>query len=773
MRYLLLFVLTILFSNIQSQENPKWSRYQSISPDGATIIFTYKGDLYKVASSGGNAQQLTFHTAHDFMAIWSPDGQQVAFASDRYGNFDIFRMSIDGGLATRLTFHSVDEKPYSFTRNGMNILFGAVRQDTKQHRQYPTSLQPELYSVSTNGGRVDQVFTLPAEYVQVSPDGNSIAYHDKKGYESEWRKHHTSSITRDLWIYNKINNSHKMITDHNAEDRQPIFSEDGQSISFLSEREGSFNVYKMNLSDTKNIEKLTNFSLHPVRFLSQGSGTLCFGYDGETYTMTGNGQPQKIAINIKTQDKNNIDKFISLGSGIEEMAISPNGKEIAFISRGEVFVTSVDKSFTKRITTTPERERFVTFSHDGESVIYSREKEGKWSIYQTKKTRNEEPFFFVATLLKEEVLVQSQNDNYIAEMSPDGKKIAYIEGRRSLKVMDLKSKNMITLLTPEELFHMRDGDKYFKWSPDSKWLLVDWGKSLSNSDVLLMAADGSKRVNLNESGYYDHSPKWVNDGKQMLWFSNRNGLKSYATSGRSQSDVYTMFFDQEAWDKYNLEEEDYKLIKQLKEAKEDQDKKENDKKNGEKNKKEDDEDKIKPLEFDWNRMKDRKTRLTIHSSRLGDAVLSKDGETLYYLARFEGKMNLWSTNLRTKETKLTLKLGAKSGGLEWDRKMENLYLLSDGKISKLDVDKGKKKSVKIKSEVPFDKNAERIAMFEHVWIRTKNIFYHSNFHGIDWNQMKVEYSKYLPYIGNSYEFAELLSEMLGEIECVSCRCKIQ
>ena len=111
---------------------------------------------------------------------------------------------------------------------------------------------------------------------------------------------------------------------------------------------------------------------------------------------------------------------------------------------------------------------------------------------------------------------------------------------------------------------MRDGDKYFTWSPDSKWLLVDWSLSLNNSDVLLMAADGSKRVNLNESGYYDSAPKWVNDGKQMIWFSNRDGLKSYATSGQSQSDVYSMFFTQEAWDEFNLSKEEYALQKEIK-----------------------------------------------------------------------------------------------------------------------------------------------------------------------------------------------------------------
>jgi len=507
--------------------------------------------------------------------------------------------------------------------------------------------------------------------------------------------------------------------------------------------------------------------LHPVRFLSFGGGTLCFGYDGEIYTMTSNSQPQKVNINIRTQEKSNADKYISVKGGIREMSISPDGKEIAFVARGEVFVTSVDHSYTKRLTNTPEQERFVRWSHDGKSVVYSSERDSKWSIYQSTKVRDEEPFFYAATLIKEDPLVVSEEDNYLPELSPDGNLIAYVAGRRSIVVMDLKSKKKTTILSPEELFHMRDGDKYFKWSPDSKWLLIDWSISLNNSDVLLAKADGSKKINLNESGYYDSSPKWVNGGKQMLWFSNRHGLKSYATSGRTESDVYTMFFDKEAWDKFRLSEEDFKLQKELTEAndkKKDKDKKKDDKKKSEK--KDDDsskKDSVKTLEFDWEHMKDYDSRLTIHSSRLGDAVLSKDGEKLFYLARFENKYNLWSTNLRTKETKIALILGANFGRLEWDKELKNLFLLADGSISKIDPNKGEKKGVKINGEVEFDKDAERVSMFDHVWNRTKNIFYHSNFHGIDWDQMRTEYEKYIPSIGNSYEFSEMLSELLGEL----------
>jgi Tol biopolymer transport system component len=761
MKIFLILIFVGICNILLAQSEGNWFRSIEISPDGTQILFTHKGDLYKIASSGGLAQQLTFHEAHDHKPVWSKDGNKIAFASDRYGNFDIYIMDAEGGAAERLTYHSNNEEPYTFSNDNNLVYFGALRQDDVQHRQYPHRSQSELYSVPSEGGKVDMVFTFPAEEISINNSATQFLYHDKKGGENYWRKHQNSSITRDIWLYDVASDKHTMVTDTDREARSPVYI-DEENFFYLGEQSGSFNIYKKNLSDASAITKLTDFSVHPVRFLSYGSGTICFGYHGDIYTMQEGSDPIKLSVEIKTQDISNNDKYISINGGVNDMSVSPNGKEIAFIARGEVFVTSVEESYTKRITNTPEQERFVTWGPDGKSVVYCSERDGKWSIYKTEKARKEEPFFYASTLIKETPVLENAKENYLPKYSPDGKSLAYIEGRRTLKILNLVTKQEVTLLTPDDLFHMRDGDKYFTWSPDSKWLLIDWSKSLSNSEVLLMAADGSKKVNLNDSGYYDNSPKWVNDGQQMIWFSNRDGLKSFATSGQSEYDVYSMFFTQESWDKFNLSKEDFKLEKEIKEELEKSEK--GDKKDEKKkDKKADKKKEIKPLAFDWENMKDRTKRLTIHSSRLGDAVLSKGGDTLYYLSRFEDKMNLWSTNLRTKETKMVLKLGANFGRLEWDKKMKNLFLLSNGKISKIDINKEKKEAVKISGEMEYDAAAERVAMYNHVWIRTNAIFYHPDFHGIDWNLMNKEYAPIVSNLGNSYELTELLSEMLGEL----------
>ena len=113
----------------QAQSEPSWLRYPALSPDGKTIVFTYKGDLYKVPAAGGTATQLTQHEAHDFMPVWSPDGNTLAFASDRYGNFDVYTVNVNGGEPKRLTQHSASEYPYSFSPDGKTVYFGGARMD--------------------------------------------------------------------------------------------------------------------------------------------------------------------------------------------------------------------------------------------------------------------------------------------------------------------------------------------------------------------------------------------------------------------------------------------------------------------------------------------------------------------------------------------------------------------------------------------------------------------------------------------------------------------
>ncbi|MBC7722123.1 MAG: PD40 domain-containing protein, partial [Pedobacter sp.] len=671
----LLLALGCFTANAQS--TPSWLRYSTISPDGKTIVFTYKGDLYKVPSTGGNAMPLTFHEAHDFMPVFSHDGKTIAFASDRFGNFDIFTIPLDGGEAKRITFHSANEYPYEFTNDNKNVIFGGVRMDVASNRTFPTGSQPELYQVPIIGGKVEQLLSMPAEDVKLSKDGTKLIYHDKKGGENAWRKHHTSAIARDIWVWDRAANTHKKITSFNGEDRTPIYTDNEKAMYYLSEESGSFNVHKMAFDNTAKSQQITSFKKHPVRFLSSSNdGTLCFGFDGDIYTLKANAKPQKVAITIAVDNKSNNDKVVAVTGGARDMAVSPNGKEVAFIFRGEVFVTSVDGGITKRITNTPEQERNVSFSPDGKALLYASERGDVWEILETKKLKEDEPYFYVSTLLKETPIISNEKENYQPSYSPDGKEIAFIEDRMTLKIYNKATKIVRTILTEKELFSMRDNDQYFQWSPDGKWLLFDYSvPGIASGEVGLVPTDGKGKVtNITESGFGDGNAKWVLGGKAMIWQSDRDGLKSVAQSGGRQTDVYAMFFTQDAFDKFKLSKEDASLLKEIDDIKNKVDT----------SKKAPKKDTIPIVTFDWEGLTQRKIKLTIHSSSLSDALISKDGETLYYLAKFEKGYNLWTTNLRTKETKMLLPLNSQGGGsMMWDKEQKSIFLSSDGGIVKI------------------------------------------------------------------------------------------
>jgi len=252
------------------------------------------GDIYKVPAAGGQAFPLTISEAYDYAPVWSHDGRSVAFASDRYGNFDVFVMPAAGGEARRLTFHSGPDVPSGFTADDKGILFTASRQDTAANVQVAMSTFPELYSVPVGGGEAALVLSQPAIAATVDPAGNRIIYHDQKGYESEWRKHHTSAVTRDIWVYDLKAKKNTQLTTFAGEDRNPVFDTNGDDYYYLSEQGGSFNVYKSSLSKPAVSTALTDFTKNPVRFLTRAdNGLLCFGYDGEIYTQSGTAAPRK------------------------------------------------------------------------------------------------------------------------------------------------------------------------------------------------------------------------------------------------------------------------------------------------------------------------------------------------------------------------------------------------------------------------------------------------------------------------------------------------
>ncbi|HVU85168.1 MAG TPA: hypothetical protein VHC50_10020, partial [Puia sp.] len=339
-KLLALFFLNFLFTGFASaQVAARWMQQPAISPDGKWIAFEYKGNLFKVSSEGGAAIALTINNSYNGYPVWSHDGKKIAFASDRYGNFDIYVMQNDGSGVSRLSFNSDRDIPYDFTADDQQIVFGSDRHDVYTSVRFPVDfLFMKLFEVPVKGGRSIMLNSAGTEYLHYNAKGDKFIFQDRKGYEDPWRKHHTSSVTRDIWVYDIPGNTYTRVSDFKGEDREPVWGS-GDVFYYLSERNGSQNLYRSSLANPAEVQQLTRFEKSPVRNLSRSAGgKFAFTYAGDIYTFSEGQAPVKLLITLNADFAGDEITTIPVRGGATEMALSPNGKEVAFVFRGDIFV---------------------------------------------------------------------------------------------------------------------------------------------------------------------------------------------------------------------------------------------------------------------------------------------------------------------------------------------------------------------------------------------------------------------------------------------------
>lgn len=762
---ILLSAAALLVTCAAAATTPSWIRHNSISPDGKTLAFSYKGDIWTVPSTGGEATQITSNQAYDSEPLWTRDSQNIIFTSHREGSKDIYLTSISGGVPKRLTALPGNETPLAVLEDG-SILFswynGSV--ESESYGDFPGTAQ--LYRTDISGSAPSLVTSLPIMAMSVNSDG-SVIYEDYKGYEDPLRKHHTSSVTRDIWSYTPAagekgissQGSFTKLSDYRGEDRNPVFAADGDRFYYLSERDGKCsNIYRSSLSDPKEAVRLTSETRNPVRFLSiSDDGTLAYSCNGDLFTLREGGTPAKVNISLtRDESERELQKF-SYSSGASSMAVSPDGKEVAMVIRGDVFVTSTDYRTTRRITNTPEQERNVDFSADGRELYYSSERNGHWGIYKTSLVRKEDKLFTYAVQTREELVSTPGETCFQPDVSPDGKWVAYYRNRTELVVKNIKSSKEKSLFKDIN-YSYSDGDQGFEWSPDSHYILCNWQADggWNNSDVALIDIETGEITDLTRSGYSDSNFKWALGGKAMTWESDKNGYRSHGSWG-AESDIYIMFFDGKAMTGFGRSEEQIEIDNMLKSEKEVKAEKKEEKKDSLDKAK----NKMEKLKLDLASRDDRIKRLTPSSNMMGDHFLSPDGNNLYFTQRLEKGYDLCVRDLQEGSIKVLAK--GVSGTFHPSSDGKNLYVFSGKGISRLSLPSGKSEAITFSGEYEYKPALEREYMFEHVWKQVQEKFYLEDLHGTDWQYCHDNYKAFLPHINNNFDFQDLLSEMLGEL----------
>ncbi|WPO91240.1 S41 family peptidase [Chryseobacterium sp. HR92] len=729
---------------ISAQEKSYFLSSPSLSPDGKTAYFSYDGDIWKAGSNGGNASRITALDGEEINPRLSPDGKWLAFSSNQYGNYDVYVMPAEGGTIKQLTFHTGRDEMESWAWDSKTIYFTSSRNNN--FGSFKTTIEGKTpqklfnnYFNNTNG----LVETPAGEYLFTS---SSESAHQVQ------RKRYKGENNPDILGYNPKSNSFKQYTNYEGKDFNPSVDKNGIIYFISDENNGEYNLYKLENGKKTSLTQFDTSIKKP--FVSADGSKVIFEKDYQLYIYdiaSKNTKPLNISLNTnKTLEK---EQNFNVENNISYYDVSPDGKKMAFISRGVLFVSDIEGKFAQQVSDGKERAMEVKWLKDNRTLLYSQTYNG----YQN--------WFTIPADGKGQIkqLTEDLRNNRNITLNSDLSKAVYLSGRDEVRLLDLKSFKSTTIVK-DEIWAFQNSRPSF--SPNNEYVLFS-AKRNFELDIFIYNIKKGQTLNLTNTGVSEEDPVWSPNGRYIYFASDRTN-PSYPL-GMQKSNIYRMaldWFDEpfksEKFDKLFTEEKKETKSSDKAKDKDKKDKKEDDK---DKEKKEEQEPVIKELKVN---PEDTLDRIELVTDRYGyqddPAVFSDDKKEilLFNSNQDNGKRQLYKKVFTDFEPAKSEKVFDKAA-YYLTKNEKTLFALIDGNIYKTTVAALKPEKINIQYSFDKDLASEFTQMFAEAWTGVEENFYDEKFHGIDWKAKKEQYAKYLPYVHNRNDLRILLNDLLGEL----------
>lgn len=754
-------VLTALFVLICAVVAPAapYMTEPALTPDRSEIAFVSGGDIWSAPANGGTAHLLVSHPATESRPLFSPDGKRLAFASNRTGAGDIYILNFDSGELKRLTFDDSNDALEAWSRDGQWIYFSSSSKDIAG--------MSDIFRVSVNGGTPMAVSAdrYTNEFGAAPLADGSMAFTGRSISNGQWwRRGHSHIDETELWVKN--GETYSEITPRGAKQMWPMWNADGSRLFFMSDRSGAQNIWSMPKGGQA--KQVTNFTDGRVLWasISYDGKEIVFERNFSIWKMnTASGKAEPVAVALRGVAASPMMERVNLSAQVRELALSPDGKKVAVISRGEVFAgSSKEGGESTRVTNSTAPESYVTWSPDSKTVVYSSERDGAMAIYQ----------YDFATETETKLTGGGVNNDVLAKFSPNGKLMGFIRNSSSLMIYDTATKQVREVCKIyADGAPLLGGDTY-TWSPDNKWIaflnVSPETRSYTNVSVV-PAAGGAARPISFVANSNSGTVAWSPDGSYILFDSSQRTEETVIA--RIDLKLRTPKFREDGF---------RDLFKQ-----------ENPKDRqppvpttspsptpapspaaspagtpapattgtGSAPKK----DEVKTeIVFE-----DIRRRLSVMGIGIdsGGPVISPDGKTLLVTAQAEGQVNLYTISLDdlatdTSARQLTSTPGFKSN-VQFSPDSKEVYYTESGRINIVGLERRDVRPLAVGMDMNTEFAREKMEVFKQGWRYMRDHFYDDKYHGADWNAVRTTYEPYINDAKNMDEVRRLMNMMVGEL----------